>query len=218
MKHDIELLERLFSDDDMEVYKAILEKRSWINRKVILNGCLDYYIDENNKKRFFFLENLFDNVVAFHPVSYKGEKFDKARLEGVNAQLSLFNKVNFKTKIDLRDDAPFYVEYDLTKIDDMAYKILFPNFYFNHKEEDFNINYKDFPLDAKDVIKLAMIGNEEEVCIVLEESELINGVFFLPVVSKIYIAKPIEEDLFKELQYYCESNNATLEVITEKEL
>ena len=69
MTKDIKNLDLLFSENQREIYEGLLEKKDWINRKLILNGCLDYYIDDENRKRFILLENIFDNVVAFQPVN-----------------------------------------------------------------------------------------------------------------------------------------------------
>ena len=66
----------------------------------------------------------------------------------------------------------------------------------------------------KDLIKICMIGKEDECSIVLSDDNLLDGVYYLPIVSKIYIAKAIEEDLFKALNEYCERNNVELEVIS----
>lgn len=216
MSKDIKNLDLLFSENQQEIYLGLLEKKDWINRKLILSGCLDYYIDDNNRKRFFFLENLFDNVVAFHPVSYKNSKLNEPKEISINEQVSIFKRAVFKTKIDLTDGAAFYVEYDFNKLDTLGYKTLFANFYFNHKEEDLNIDLSPEDLDAKDLIKICLIGNEDECTIILTDENLLDGVYYLPIVSKIYLARPIEEDLFKELSNYCEDNEIELEVITSK--
>ena len=57
MNKDIKNLDLLFSENQRDIYLGLLEKKDWINRKLILNGCLDYYLDEKNRRRFFFLEN-----------------------------------------------------------------------------------------------------------------------------------------------------------------
>jgi hypothetical protein len=216
MNKDIKNLDLLFSENQRDIYLGLLEKKDWINRKLILNGCLDYYLDEKNRRRFFFLENLFDNVVAFHPVTYQNKSLNEPKEISINEQLSVFKKATFKTKIDLTNGAPFYVEYDFNLLDAPGYKTLFANFYFNHKEEDLEINLEPEDLDPKDLIKLSIIGKEDECSIVLTDDNLINGVYFLPIVSKIYIARAIEEDLFKELKRYCEDNEIELDVITSK--
>lgn len=216
MNKDIKNLDLLFSENQRDIYLGLIEKKDWINRKLILNGCLDYYLDEKNRRRFFFLENLFDNVVAFHPVTYQNKSLTEPKEISINEQLAVFKKATFKTKIDLTNGAPFYVEYDFNLLDAPGYKTLFANFYFNHDEKDLDINLEPEDLDPKDLIKLCIIGSEDECSIVLTDDNLINGVYFLPIVSKIYIARAIEEDLFKELKRYCEDNEIELDVITAK--
>ena len=217
MSKDIKNLELLFSENQREIYLGLLEKKDWINTKLILNGCLDYYIDDNERRRFFFLENLFDNVVTFQPIKYENPNLSEIKNITINEQLMPFKRAKFKRNINLLDDVPFYVEYDFNKLDLPGYKALFANFYYNHKEEDLNIDLSKEDLDPIDLIKIAMIGNEDECSLILTDDNLINGVYFLPIVSKIYIAKPLEADLFKELQNYCEDNEVELEVITQKE-
>ena len=214
MNNDIKNLDLLFSDNQTEIYIGLLQKKDWINRKLILDGCLDYYLDDENRRRFFFLENLFDNVVAFQPVKYSNKNLHEVKEITINEQLAPFKRAVFKTKIDISSGAAFYVEYDFNKLDSLAYKTLFSNFYFNHLEEDLNINLEPEDLDAKDLIKICMIGKEDECSIVLSDDNLLDGVYYLPIVSKIYIAKAIEEDLFKALNEYCERNNVELEVIS----
>ena len=216
MKNDIKNLDLLFSENQREIYEGLLEKKDWINRKLILNGCLDYYIDDDGRKRFLFLENLFDNVVAFQPIIYKNNKLSEPKEISINEQLATFKRAVFRKNINILDGAPFYIEYNFNKLDALGYKTLVANFYFNHKEEDLEINLEPEDLDVKDLIKLCMIGNEDECSIVLTDDNLINGVYYLPIVSKIYIARAIEEDLFKELSNYCEDNEIELEVITTK--
>lgn len=216
MTKDIKNLDLLFSENQREIYEGLLEKKDWINRKLILNGCLDYYIDDENRKRFFFLENLFDNVVAFQPVTYDNKDLNEPKVISINEQLATFKRAVFKQTINLLDGAPFYVEYDFNKLDALGYKTLVANFYFNHKESDLEINLEPEDLDPKDLVKLCLIGNENECSIILTDDNLINGVYYLPIVSKIYIARAIEEDLFKELRNYCEDNEIDLEVITTK--
>lgn len=213
---DIENLKLLFSDNRKEIYQALYEKKDWINRKLILNGCLDYYLDEQGKKRFFFLENLFDNVVAFNPVHYENNRLQDWNIIRINEDLQAFKRAKFKTKIDLTSGAPFFVEYDFNKLDELGYKTLFANFYFNHPEADLCIDLESDPMEAIDLIKICLIGREDECSIILTDDNLLNGVYYLPIVSKIYIAKAIEDELFKTLEEYCKRNNVEMEVISEK--
>lgn len=53
--NEIEILEKLFSDNEKEIYSALLAKKDWLNVKLIMEGNLDYYIDSKNRKRFPFL-------------------------------------------------------------------------------------------------------------------------------------------------------------------
>ena len=128
MNDDIKNLDLLFSDNQTEIYLGLLQKKDWINRKLILNGCLDYYLDDKNRRRFFFLENLFDNVVAFQPVKYENKNIHEVKEISINEQLIPFKRAVFKTKIDVNDGAPFYVEYDFNKLDQLAYKLYFQIF------------------------------------------------------------------------------------------
>lgn len=212
--NDVEILEKLFSDNEKEIYSALLAKKDWLNTKLILEGNLDYYIDEQNRKRFPFLEHLFDNVVYFSNIYYDGKNIDLK--QSIDQLLVKFKRAIFKTKIDLNSNCPFYVEYDFNKLDELGYRALIANVYHMQKEENLNIEYDKIDTSILDQIKLAIIGNEDETCFILDDSNLINGCFFLPIVSKIYISKKISENLFKELQLFSEENNVELEVIYER--
>lgn len=213
--NDLENLTLLFSDNEKDIYKALLDKKDWINTKLILEGNLDYYIDENNIRRFPFLENLFDNVVKFNFVYYQNNDLSEEKNKHINKHLREFKRCVFKTKIILNDNAPFYVEYDFNKLDALGYKSLVANFYNMHKEKDLNINFNNDEINSIDLIKICMIGSDFDKCIILSNDSLINDVYFLPIVSKIYIAKPIEEDLYKELEIYCKDNDVIMEAIYE---
>ena len=83
-------------------------------------------------------------------------------------------------------------------------------------EKTLKINYDNIENSIVDQIKIAIIGKEDETCFILDDSNLINGCFFLPIVSKIYINKKISEDLFTELELFCNENKVELEVIYER--
>ena len=98
MSKDIKNLDLLFSENQRDIYLGLLEKKDWINRKLILNGCLDYYLDEKDRKRFFFLENLFDNVVAFHPVTYSNENLNEPKEISINAHDNTITFISISCK------------------------------------------------------------------------------------------------------------------------
>ena len=102
------------------------------------------------------------------------------------------------------------------KLKNAGFKQVITAFYGKDVTEDEVNQLEPEDLDPKDLIKLCIIGSEDECSIVLTDDNLINGVYFLPIVSKIYIARAIEEDLFKELKRYCEDNEIELDVITSK--
>ena len=211
MFEDIKILEDEFSDDERKIYQALLKKKDWLNIKLIRSGNLDYYVDEKNNKRYPFLEHLFDNVVFFKKPQYTG-KFENK--EKINLLLEDYNIAIFQTKINLKNDAPFYVEYDFNKLDELGYRALLANFYKMHNEDDLEIKYDKLE-EVVNQIKLCCIGNKDDYCFVLANEALINGCFFLPIVSKIYIAKQISEDLFNDLEYYAKMNKVQIEVIYE---
>lgn len=212
--NDIEILEKLFSDNEKEIYSALLAKKDWLNVKLIMEGNLDYYIDSKNRKRFPFLEHLFDNVVYFSNIYYDGKNIDLKVT--IDESLTKFKRAVFKNKIDLNSNCPFYVEYDFNKLDELGYRSLIANVYHMKDEKTLKINYDNIENSIVDQIKIAIIGKEDETCFILDDSNLINGCFFLPIVSKIYISKRISEDLFKELELYCNENKVELEVIYER--
>lgn len=212
MIKDIEMIEKLFSDNEKDIYEALLYKKNWLNIKLIKEGNLDYYIDSNKIKRYPFLENLFDNVLMFKKAQYDGNKKEYTKI--INQCISKFSILILSTKLKIKKDVPFYVEYDFNKLDELGYRSLIANVYKMYKENDLNINYEDLN-NITNQIKLCLIGNEDDYCFILNDESLINGCFFLPIVSKIYITNKINEDLFKELELFSKENKVQLEYLYE---
>ena len=93
--------------------------------------------------------------------------------------------------------------------------MLFPNFFRKH-----NINSWDIDIEAInnlssesliEYLKLALVGKEGEHIIVMEKSNLINGVFFAPIAKKIIAKKNIEEELKLELKTIAEEKEMEYE-------
>lgn len=199
-------LDKLFSDNNREIYEAILEKKEWLFEPLILNGNLDYY-EENGQRHYIFLESLFNNTILLNSVPHKDNS--------INEVLKDYRKINFETKIKLDSNSYFYVEYDFSTIDERGYKELMPNFYHCHDLFELNIDMEKIQDDPKEQIKYCIEGREDQRVIVLNRNSLLNGAYFVPCIKKIYIAKKIPEELFIDLKRFSIDNKIILEVIYE---
>lgn len=215
MKNDIKNLHNLFSDDDKVLYSAIIEKKDWINRKLIVEGnTIPVMID--GKIHYPFIENLLDRVIEFENVSYFNNILDEKYVSQCNELIKNFSVATFKKNVNLDNECPIYVEYDFSKIDEEGYKVLVANCFYKHKENDLEIDYKNIQSSALDQLKLCLIGEEDEMCLVLDKQNLIKNKFFAPIVSKIYVAKKIDDELAEELYNFAKNNDIVIEMICPK--
>ncbi|MEG1565297.1 MAG: hypothetical protein RR342_00965 [Bacilli bacterium] len=215
IKNDIENIEKLFSQNNKEIYEAILNKKDWMNRKLLREGNLFFTCDNEGKIHYDFLEHMLDNAIEFEPVNYNNLILKEDGAHNVIMELANYRRAIFKTKINTDSDVPFYVEYDFSKIDETGYKLLVANCYYMHKETGLNINYAKLPSETVDLIKLCLIGEEQDLCFVLDSSNLINNSFFAPIISKIYLTKKIPEELFIDIYNFAQKNDIIIEAIYE---
>ena len=182
---------RLFSENDQEVYKAVLEKKDWILIPLFLPGDLSISKDEEGKNHFFALEALFNDVLLFKSLDDK--------------RVSNFRYVKFKKRITGNTHPHFYVEYDFNKIDQKGYQTVVANFYhcLNKKELEINKNSDDI----KELLKLFMIGEENEAVIVLEESNLLNNAFFAPIMKRVIVSESAPMEVKEVLIKLAEEKN-----------
>lgn len=177
---------RLFSEDDKEVYKAVLEKKDWVLVPLFLPGDLSITHDEKGQKHFKGIEALFDDVIPF-------EKLDDDKLDG-------FRFVKFKKSIKGDKHPHFYIEYDFNKIDQKGYQTIVANFYPCMTKEELDIIKESS--DIKELLKRFMIGNDNEAVIILHEQNLLNNAFFAPVMRRVIVDKKAPQevkDVLKEL-------------------
>lgn len=163
---------RLFSENDQEVYKAVLEKKDWILVPLFLPGDLTMEKDEGGNNHFFALEALFNDVLLF-------KKLDDERLKN-------FRYIKFKKNLSGNNHPHFYIEYDFNKIDQKGYQTVVANFYHCLNKKELEIQKESS--DVKELLKLFMIGEENEAVIVLDESNLLNNAFFAPIMKRIIVS------------------------------
>lgn len=163
---------RLFSENDQEVYQAVLEKKDWILVPLYLPGDLSMEKDEEGKNHFFALEALFNDVLLFKSLG--------------DERLKQYRYVKFKKSLIGNNHPHFYIEYDFNKIDQKGYQTVVANFYHCLNKKELEINKESD--DVKELLKLFMIGEENEAVIVLEESNLLNNAFFAPIIKRIIVS------------------------------
>ncbi len=183
---------RLFSSDDQEVYKAILEKKDWILKPLYLPGDLSISKDKEGKNHFFGLEALFDDVLLFNSLN--------------DERVNSYRYVKFKTNMNGNTHPHFYIEYDFNKIDQKGYQALVANFYPCLSKKDLEI--KRDSSDIKELLKLFMIGEENEAVIILEDKNLINNAFFAPVIKRVIVSKSAPFEVKEVLQKLAEKKEA----------
>ena len=213
LKEELDNLNKLFSDDQKILYEGIKEKSDWILRKFVYPIKLVKEPDETGHFHYFNLEEIYNKNVIFDKAVYMG-KFDGIPDDEIQKTLQNLNIFTFLTKINLEDDYDIYVDFDLSKLSKEDYLKLFTNVYYAHKESDLKIDFYDLE-NPINLIKICMIGRENEVKIVLDDDKLNDGRLYLPYIDNIYVARKIPDDLLKDLYIFTKANNIELSIIYE---
>ncbi len=195
--YDLQNMMMLYSESDSEVYQALLNKKDWINNVYYVKGHLDTKEDSRKRIHYLFIEALLDDVLLFRLLN-KNDVHDY-RLDIWNEQYRILDLYEKRPH-----DCPFAVAYDFSNLDRQAYNMLMPNFYFGH-----NINTID---DGQTTITslLKILLRKNHPFILLEESNLLDDVFYAPILKEIIINPQCDKILQEELISIAQEKNITI--------
>lgn len=188
MKYYLENLRNLFCDDDSVVYKALLEKKDWINNSFYIVGSF-----QDNKD----IEDIFEQRIRFRKLYLEHTKYEAFRV------LYLFD--NFPETLS---DDEFIIKYDFKRLTEQEFKILFANFYpcLNQEErliEEENPQVQD--------MKLYMNKDLGDNVIILDQMNLKDSCFKCHVIEKIIAPKSLNAGYLVYLKLLCEKLHILLE-------
>lgn len=194
----------LFSEDDQVIYQALLKKKDWLFIPLYLEGDLKQTNDSEGLPHFRKIEALYDDVLPFEKAVVPEDMIllgDKKK-EIVSAYES-FRILHFHSDPKTLADAPFFAEYDFTKIDQRGYHALLANFFPCLNQEALEIDPDaDYSL-AVNQLKPLMIGPKGKYVLILESHLLIQDAFYAPVLRKIHVNPSSSGELKTELQNLC---------------
>lgn len=181
----------LFSNDEEIRFNALLSKRDWILNR--------YYIAFNFASRGS--EESYSDLECLNRQGLPFKHLNQPRLVNTSLanRIAKFNK-KFKT-IKLYDSLPerpnkdtFFVEVNFKKLDKSDYKTLVPNFFYCLNKSYLNI--KQFlSNDIRSLLLPALIGNDNESVIVLDNKYLEKNIFKIDGMTKIYLYDDISEQM-----------------------
>lgn len=192
---DILNLECLYYGTNEEVINALNEKRTWLDKKYIVEGDINYSFDEENKKHFDLIEAIYSGALLFsYPTLNELDIEDKYKDE-INTLTSDLRILKLKDKIDLSSGAPFYLEYNFALSDLSTFRTLFPNFYRYIAPEEILSTIDFNHLDICDAIKCLIYSKTPSNSIILSKTQLINDRFPCSFLTKIYMRDDIDNEL-----------------------
>jgi hypothetical protein len=192
----------LYSEDDQVCYRAILEKKDWLFRKLYIPVSFDKVV-EDGKDLYKELYALMDSSFIFKSMYYNKEVFLDTHYEDclqiINAFNNQFRYLHLYEELDftLGKDI-FFVEIDPFKMDDKVYKDLVSNFYpcFN-SPTDLELKYDKNQMI--ELLKLPMINNHGYV-LILAKDVLLNDRYYLPIIKKLHYSKRIGRDKIEAIE------------------
>ena len=201
MNNLLDNLVRLYSLDDQICYKALLDKKDWMFRKLYVPVSFEKTIVDN-KDLYLELYALMDQSFIFQKLAYEKVRFGEENFEH---SLELIKSFNDKYRVLYLQDQldysalkdTFFVELDMTKIDDKVYRDLVANFYPTVSDpHELDIVYQNEMLD---LLKLPMVSSFPFVFI-LQNDMLIDNKYFLPVVKALHYTSSLSYDKIEAIK------------------
>lgn len=195
----------LYSDNDEEVYRAIIEKKDWILDEFYIPGDLNIERDENGIRHFPMLEDVVNDVISLKPYPFMlpnmGEDSSKYRY------IVLYKKMKRELNPPL-----FWVKYDFRNIDEESYKALLANIFPRLPEEELEIE-KDDNDDIKRLMKFMMIGEDHEMVLIVHEDNNKEGIIKAPIIREILYNRNAPHELVETLETIAESKGVVAKEI-----
>ncbi|MBR1581828.1 MAG: hypothetical protein IJ656_02240 [Bacilli bacterium] len=209
--NDLENLKVLFTGEKEEVYKALQEKSTWIDKVFYIPGNIDQSFDEHGKVHYKFIESVYNGTFLFKKIDVDSLKVDddfKNRIRNFSNDLRILHLYD---TIDKSIDVPFWIEVDFKKAELSFYRDLFPNFYRCLGEEVLSdLKEED---EAFNLFKTLIYGKTLQNSIILYENKLIDDQYYCPIMSKIYHLKGIDNSLIESLEEIANTHGVEVEEI-----
>lgn len=191
-------LRELFSQDKKIIYKALLEKKDWINKSFYVVGSLLTNED---------LEDIFDNRLRFKKLYINPELKQDIQDEELKQVQEFRVLYLFNNPPEVIANDEFVIKYDFSYLLDREYKMLFANFYpclnkdeILQKEEDRFVQ----------IMKLFMSKDLGDNVILMDDQELTSSCFYCKVIKEIQVNKNLLDGYLIQLRLACQKLNIPL--------
>jgi len=194
----------LFSDEDPVVYKAVRQKKDWLFVPLFLRGDLVQVKDSQGLLHYRKIEAIYDDVLHFEKAAIPHELLlSNEKKKKLNSAYDAYRVLKLETDSNNLKDAPFFAEYDFTKIDQRGYHALLANFFPCLSIEELEISTNDDFSLVVNQLKPLMVGPKGQCVLILESHLLIQDAFYAPVLRKIHANPDSSMELKEELRQIC---------------
>ena len=191
-------LRELFSEDKKIIYKALLEKKDWINKSFYVVGNLSTNED---------LEDIFDNRIRFKRL-YINPELKKDIQDEELKQVEDFRVLYlFDNPPEIVSNDEFVIKYDFSYLLDREYKMLFANFYPCLNKEEILQKEEDRFVQ---IMKLFMSKDLGDNVILMNNQELTSSCFYCKVIKEIQVNSNLLEGYLIQLRLTCQKLNIPL--------
>ena len=191
-------LRELFSEDKKIIYKALLEKKDWINKSFYVVGNLSTNED---------LEDIFDNRIRFKRL-YINPELKKDIQDEELKQVEDFRVLYlFDNPPEIVSNDEFVIKYDFSYLLDREYKMLFANFYPCLNKEEILQKEEDRFVQ---IMKLFMSKDLGDNVILMNNQELTSSCFYCKVIKEIQVNSKLLEGYLIQLRLTCQKLNIPL--------
>ena len=198
MEKNLLNLRELFSEDKKIIYKALLEKKDWINKSFYVVGNLSTNED---------LEDIFDNRIRFKRL-YINPELKKDIQDEELKQVEDFRVLYlFDNPPEIVSNDQFVIKYDFSYLLDREYKMLFANFYPCLNKEEILQKEEDRFVQ---IMKLFMSKDLGDNVILMNNQELTSSCFYCKVIKEIQVNSNLLEGYLIQLRLTCQKLNIPL--------
>ena len=198
MEKNLLNLRELFSEDKKIIYKALLEKKDWINKSFYVVGNLSTNED---------LEDIFDNRIRFKRL-YINPELRKDIQDEELKQVEDFRVLYlFDNPPEIVSNDEFVIKYDFSYLLDREYKMLFANFYPCLNKEEILQKEEDRFVQ---IMKLFMSKDLGDNVILMNNQELTSSCFYCKVIKEIQVNSNLLEGYLIQLRLTCQKLNIPL--------
>lgn len=198
MEKNLLNLRELFSEDKKIIYKALLEKKDWINKSFYVVGNLSTNED---------LEDIFDNRIRFKRL-YINPELKKDIQDEELKQVEDFRVLYlFDNPPEIVSNDEFVIKYDFSYLLDREYKMLFANFYPCLNKEEILQKEEDRFVQ---IMKLFMSKDLGDNVILMNNQELTSSCFYCKVIKEIQVNSNLLEGYLIQLRLTCQKLNISL--------